>query len=317
MIEDNNIYYNIRIKGSDTNDNRARFNVNSIQTVVDNPLNYELAVERFKVPTTVIPIFIWKGDDYFRITMTYDNSTVVQPLLFIPNTNNQLYGNAIWNYQEFVDIINVALSSAYSALKLLEPLMPPTEAPFITYNSDTQLLTFNIEQVYSNTTKVYLSEFLYLLVVSFQNYNLKLPSGDYIFQMLCKDNRNNSTIINGKNYYSTKQEYSTLFLWNDFTTLLFETNLIPVNPEYLDSQNNDTRRILSDFQPLEGLNDRVSIQYYPSGPLRFYDLTNNTALSDMDLNIYWEDKTGTLYPLYLTDDDVLTMKILFKKKYKY
>ena len=136
MIEDNNIYYNIRIKGSDTNDNRARFNVNSIQTVVDNPLNYELAVERFKVPTTVIPIFIWKGDDYFRITMTYDNSTVVQPLLFIPNTNNQLYGNAIWNYQEFVDIINVALSSAYSALKLLEPLMPPTEAPFITYNSD-------------------------------------------------------------------------------------------------------------------------------------------------------------------------------------
>ena len=315
MIEDDNIYYNIRIKGSDQNFNRAKFDVNSIETIVENPLKYELAVIRFSVPTTVIPIFLWKGDEFFSVKMTYGASEVNQFLTFSPNSNNKLYGDAIWNYQEFVDIINVALEDAYLALKVLEPLMPPTEAPFITYNPETSLLTWNIEQVYANTTKVFFNENLYLLVPSFQNYDQFISPGVYFFQMLCKDNRNNSTLIKGKNYFSTKQEYPTLFLWSDFQTILFETNLIPVNPEYLDTQDNDTRRVLSDFQPLEGQNDRTTIQYFPAGPLRYYDLTNNNELSDIDLNVLWEDKNGISYPLYLSNDDVLTMKILFKKKY--
>jgi hypothetical protein len=318
---EDNVYFNIRIKGTDPNlgqgtrGNRAKFEVSTIEPVLKDASKYELAVIRFSVPTEAVPIFIWKGNDVYNVRMTYGASEVYKNLIFVQNSTSDLYGGSIWNYQEFVDIINNALSDAFTDLKALEPLMPPTEAPFMTYDPSTGLLSYNVEQVYANTTQVFLNEPLYLLVPSFQNFDVKLAPTVYYFQLLAKDNKNNSIIYNGKNYYSTKQEWRTLFLWSDFQTILFETNLIPVNPEYLPSQNNATRQLLTDFEPLEDINNRSAIQFYPRGDLRWYSLTSNDELNNLDLNVLWEDQGGNLYPLYLPDNATLTMKLQFRKIY--
>lgn len=314
--KDNHIYYNIEIsKAVDPLQigifGLIKFNENRTVPIVDKPSDYHLAVTRFNLPAQLIPIFIWPGDDKYFVKMTFGFSTVTKYLQFIPNTTgNDFYGNTIWEYQEMIDILNKALSDAYTDLKALEPTMTPTEAPFMTYDADSKLLKWNIEQLYANTTKVYFSNQMFERYFnSFQVFDLNTD-----YQMLCKDNGNNSTVINGKNYFSTYQEYRTIDLWSDIKAILFETNRIPTSPEFLSGQKNITRQVLTDFVPTEGINDRSNIQYYPQGPLRYYDLNSNYPLRETDLSLRWEDRNGNTYPLYLQDNEKFTMKLLFRKK---
>jgi hypothetical protein len=110
------------------------------------------------------------------------------------------------------------------------------------------------------------------------------------------------------------EEYSTLFLWNDLQKIILETDSIPTAPELLGSQTNKTRKIITDFEPLSQINDRSTIQFFPQGALRFYDLISNYPLTNMNVKIYWADKAGTQYPIYLNNTDNLTIKLYFKKK---
>tara|TARA_R110002126_G_scaffold45043_3_gene127925 strand:- start:259 stop:1218 length:960 start_codon:yes stop_codon:yes gene_type:complete len=313
-----NVYYNIRIN-SETSQGRAFYDENRVAPILNNPSEYELAIERFRIPATDIPIFIWKGDDYFKVTMSYNGIDVTEPLVFIPNISvPDTYGDAIWNYQELIDILNVALSNAYTAINIASPGSSPTEAPFLTYDADTQLLTFNAEQLYDTngvpTIDIYFNSPLYLLVPSFQTFsNSQIPLKEY--QIIVKNNLNNITTIGGKAYYSTKQEYNTLSLWNDLVSIAFETDSVPVSAEKQGDQKNVVKRIMTDFEPLEDINNRQAFQFYPQGPLRFYDMNSIYPLSRIDLKVYWVDKNDKSYPIFINENEVLTVKILFRKKY--
>ena len=312
-MTDDNIYYNIvvdSIQGS--NIIPLTFDENRVQPIVDNPSDYELAVERFRLPLTNMPIFLWKPNK-FSVKMTYGGSEVNEIVTFIPNGNN-IYGDAIWSYQEFATMVNNALDNAYAALKILQPLMPPTEAPFLSFDSSVDLFKWNIEQAYSTTTKVYFNQDLYFLFVSFQNIAVTF-GGDRFYQLQCKNNFNNSTTINGKAYFSSYQEFPTLSKWNDLQRILFETD-IPINNEILPTQQNVTQTILTDFLPIDSINNRQSLQYYPNGPLRYYDLISTVPMRRMNLRGYWVDKDDKKYPIYLSDTDSFDMKIIFKKRYK-
>ena len=63
------------------------------------------------------------------------------------------------------------------------------------------------------------------------------------------------------------------------------------------------------------ITNRQSYQYFPQGPLRFYDLNGNSNLSEIDLSVFWEDKKGNLTLLQLVEGDTLSIKILFRKKH--
>jgi len=317
-INSDNIYYNIEI--SKTLDpqqlgifGQIKYSENRVEPILENPSNYHLAVVRFNLPAQLLPIFVWPGDDKYYIKMTFGSTDVIKYLKFISNTTgNDFYGNTIWDYQEMIDIVNKTLSDAYNELKSLEPSMTPTEPPFITYDSVSKLLIWNIEKLYANTTKVYFSNVLFIRYFnSFQVYH---PDPKIEYQMLCKDNGNNSKTINNKDYFSTYQEYVTINLWGSIKSILFETNTIPTSLEFLSGQNNITRQVLTDFLPTEEINNRSHIQYFPQGSLRFYDLNSNSPLRRIDLSLLWEDREGNVYPIYLQDNEKFTMKILFRKK---
>ena len=133
-------------------------------------------------------------------------------------------------------------------------------------------------------------------------------------QILFQNQGDNLRVIGAVTYIEIVQEYSTLALWSDFTTIVFETDTIPVEPEYQPSQNDTTRRLITDFEPLEDINNREKFQYFGSGWKRYYDLRSSYPMREIDIKAYWEDRDGKLYPIYLGADEALTMKILFRKK---
>ncbi len=320
-MSDDYVYYNIRIS-NDTGGNfsiPAVYSENRTDVILDNPNDYEVAVERFRIPGIDIPIMYWK-DNKWSITLSYDGLDVTEFLQYIPTSFPVFGSRDIWNYQEFLDSTNQALQTAYTALKTAKPGAPPTEAPFFTYDAPSQLITLNAEQTYDTTSgtptiEFYMNQPLFVLFSAFENFNVQsLGDPQKSHRMTIKNNYNNTTTIGGKPYYSTKQSYSTLFLFNDLVSIVFETDTIPVNPEKQPAQTNVTQRIITDFEPLSSINDRTAFQYYPQGPLRYYDLKSDYPMKSIDIKVYWKDKDNVQHPVYVPADDTLSVKLLFRKK---
>jgi len=315
-----NVYYNFLIKKSPSSVYQyvAEREIRNVP-ILENPNDYEVAVARFTLPTNAIPIFVWKGDTYFQVTFTFASTIVKKYCVWQPSsTGGGFNERSIWVHQAFIDIVNKALLDGFTELKTLEPTCPATEPPFLTYNSRTQLLTWNMEQVYGDTTKVFFNSKLYLLMPSFRVFN-DYVGGEYIYQMISKDLGGgiNSTVINGKNYYSTKQEFVTIGIWKDFKTIIFETDNIPIDSEYTMAQANDYRRVLTDFEMVQGaLQEKQIVQYYPRAEMRWYNFVSSQQMRTMDIKIYWADKLGNAYKFYVDSDFVFTLKLYMRRKIK-
>jgi len=319
MNEEEYIYYNIRID-SDTAGGKAIFNETRVQPILNNPSEYELTIQRFYVPAVNIPIMLFK-DNKYSVTLSFDGVDVTKILIWIPNkTYPGLFGQDLWNYQEMVDMVNVAFSNAYTDLKAAKPALTPTEAPFITYEADSNLFVFNAERLYDPefnggpTVEIFMNIELFALFNSFQDFEQK-EQEPKAHKLLIKNNGNNTTTINTKAYYSTYGEWVSLFGWNDLQSIVFETNSIPVVPENDSSQVNQTQQVITDFEPLQDINNRSAIQFYPQGELRYYSLNSTKPFYNMNLNVYWKDKKGNYYPIYINNTETLTVKIQFRKKF--
>ena len=325
---EDNIYYNVRLLNDTQKDIiPAVFSENRVVPILENPSEYEMSVVRFKVPAETIPIFLWV-DDKYKITLSYGGTDYTESLPWIPKAlpsdNKYLYGRAVWSYQSFLDSINLAFKTAFDKLKIDFPLAPPTEAPYITYEPVSELFTIWAERLYeeeTDTIAIIFNYNLFAVIPSFQVDRLNIPPPsegiffDTKFQRLkVKNNYNNKVVVDGKDYYKFPQEYSTLALLNDFISISFETDSIPIEPELLPAQKNVVRRLITDFEPLDGINDHQSFQYYPQGALRYYDLKSSYPMHKIDIRVYWIDRRGEQYPIYINRDEVLTLKLIFRRK---
>lgn len=326
ITEDNradHIYYNITIKADEQNQGIAKFSENRVQPIVENPEDYALAVVRFNIPGTQIPIFLWR--EGFKITFSYNGSDFTEELQFVPNSpggSYDWYGPAIWSYQDFLDSINNAFLACFNAFVAGTPAFAgkPTNPPFINLDANGQLCSIyapiEYDSTLANPVEIYFNADLFDLFPSFQNFQTIDPIKSK--QILITSNFGlNATTLNAINYYRIEQEFSSLFLWTDLFNIVFETNSIPVSTENLASQTNITRRIITDFEPLQDINNRSAIQFYPQGPLRWYDLESNQPLRRIDLNILWTTKEGKIFPLRMNSTDELSIKLEFRKKQAY
>lgn len=327
-----NVYYNIRIENDQEVPINANFSENRVQPILDKPDHYELAVVRFTIPAYAIPIMFFRDDtgeykdEFYSITMSYDGHDENERLIFIPNDDGtpDIYPGkkAIWFYQELVDSLNNALSTAFTNMKIAKPLAPPTEAPFMTFDPVTQLFSLYAEQLYDTdsltpTIEIFMNPILFKLFSTLRVIERDVAVPPYFeknFQLVIKNNKLNTTTYNAKDYYIMTQDNTTLYLWNDLQTILFETNTIPINPEFLSTQNNTVRRVITDFEPLSDVSSHQVIQFYPQGPLRYYDLKSNYPLNQLDLRVLWADSKQRTFPVKLTNGDVLTCKLLFRKR---
>jgi len=329
-LNDNNkhIYYNITIS-RENKDNKniiAEFSETRTDSILYKSEDYNLSVIRFDIPTINIPIFIWKLNEW-KVSISYLNNVYTREIPFITNQNltsaPKYFGIAVWHYQDYIDCINLGLFQCFqdfqaSPVYLTIPIIDrPIEPPRMTFDPISKKCSIYYPIEYditkANPIYVYYNALMFTKFPAFQNY------GDETNQILShyflvKDNNNNKVVVNGKNYFQLIEEWSELFLWNDFQKIIFETNSIPVSNEFISGQKNITRKVLTDFEPLGGTNNQSNIQFFPKGDLRYYSMFSGMELRKMDMKVFWQTKDGQIIPLTISGNDSLSIKIYFKKK---
>jgi hypothetical protein len=329
--ENENEYYNVVITKDYNPPNQDLlepivFSTTRTSPVLVDPSQYELSVVRFSIPSN-IPIFVW--DDVgpsLKISFEFGGVTYTQPLTYQSWCNICLPENSVYYYQQLINIINTALEQAFwtdyptNTIRRF-PLAPPTEPPYMTYDPTTKLCSLYAQQSYRtsglpvpipDTIKIFFSATLHTkFFVSLPIVDTPTIGGEIYTQMRIEDLKNNTPTA-PLNYYEMKQEYTTLALWSDLQSILLETNSIPVEPEFEPTENDTTRRIITDFEPSIEINDRQAFQYQPQGALRWYDLRSNYPLRSLDVRILWKSKTGTTYPLYIQNGETASIKLRFR-----
>lgn len=344
LQDDDNIYFNV-VQVSTGTTQQAQFSITKTSEVLQKPYNYELSVVSFVIPTFIIPLLVWGTEPYQpnpnlpnynpsskvnKLAITLIDSggaSNTQFLEFIPNNVAfSPYGNAIYSIQQFVDMVNQAFEKAFytdyptNTIRRF-PLEPPTVPPYLIFTPTTRLFSIICENTYSlgttgtypnnipNTLRVFFNSELIRYITNFDFYfDNTVPNAEY--QLLIKDNKNNTS---GGNIIM-EQENSTLNIFTDFSTILFETDSIPVNSEFQPSNNDATIRILTDFNPQSKFINNEEIQYNGEGYNKFYDLKSHQELRTIDIKVYWRDVYGSIYPIYVGGNETFQCKILFRKK---
>ena len=316
FTKDSNVYYNVEISNFSSETISAVFESTRTANILDNPNDYELAIVRFSVPTKSIPILILDPDSKnYKVSIDYKGTIITEDVVWIPNNDCATTQYWISTYQEFIDSVNNAFETIFTSIVLADPTYPGTRAPY--FRLDGNLVNFVAEQVIDSTLNPDLKWFFnneLQAIIPTISYNLNCLGGNQSYQIVIKDNKNNSETIGVVASYVMVSESSCLFLWNDFQTLIFQSNSIPIVPELLGTSVQNTRRVLTDFNPQATFFDRTPLQFFPQGPLRWYDLKSSQPLNQIDLAVSWGDKAGRLYPINLLRNDSLSVKILFRKK---
>lgn len=367
-VNDNNdrIYYNIEVTNplinppgfSVVNGINATFTENRVQPIVDNPSDYYLTIARFELSGSAIPILIFPIQtglsqtdpnlSPLSVTLTYlgvDYQAFVEyvpqsptvPVPLPPSQNNGLQVTNttyyyIFNYQYFLDLVNTAFQSAFTALNIAHAGVVPS-APYFLYDPVTELVRLIVPNQYINTVQIWINNPLY-------TYFFGLPTLNFVLNNLLNLNGKDQQVI-VKNYTDNcftqcgtgatgfvqmSEEWVSLQYWNSFKNIVFVSPSIGVVNEYIPTSPNANTGgtisflpILTDFQPI--LNNpgdsRSQISFFPQGPYRLINLTSSTPLVHVDLTAYWQDINDNLHPIILLPNTFMSVKFLFIKKSSY
>lgn len=241
-------YYNIEINNQTDKPINASFKETRDSAILQNPSEYTVSVIRFAINSGLIPIFnfvpvpgsngsgnlnlnkgvysvtLEYGDDVYQENVIYalnnytlgdyENPPNIQNWKTINEENYEYY--QIFDYENFIDMINSALATAYAKI---DPNSPPktaaAPAPFLQLNRDTGKIdlivhrSFDSSFVDSPTIRIFMNERLYVFFNNFSAVQVNEDDGkDYFIR-----------VKNYGNNLITQQPQLTYFApWYGYTT---------------------------------------------------------------------------------------------------
>jgi hypothetical protein len=263
-------------------------------------------------------------------------------------SNMNLYYD-VYSYQYVVHLFNLTFKRAFS---LLPPaIQAVTFAPTFIYNPDNKTVSLYCdENYYSNTNNISPQITIFFnpatagLFSSFPYYINKFADKfGQNFQMITDIfGLNNTspfppTSIQGDNVYQYNalviyQEYSTIAQWNPVVSIVITSTTLPVAPTCVSGiiqasdvngitqnlsnglQNNAVFPIITDYATDTSLSGFKPFVYYsPSSEYRRIELIGGTALTNIDVSIFWKGRDGQMNAFILSGGSTITVKLLFEK----
>ncbi len=247
----------------------------------------------------------------------------------------------IYNYQYWLLLVNNTFTSCYNALNAQVVaaglILPSTHAPTMSWDTQTNLAILNADQAgyndtVSNYIKIYFNASLFNLFSSFP----------FIIEntgaVLGKNSRLIMSGFGGANvvpfppvaptYTALQivQEYTTIALWTPITSIVFTSNTLPIvanqvsapalyynGQKYISGGNNaNIAQVITDFVANDGIY-KPNIVYLPSAQYRLVSLVGNTPLYNLDIEVFYKNRTGELIPFKLGSGGTSTVKIMFSR----
>lgn len=331
--EDNHTYYNINLYNNTDYLQAASFIDRRSIPIIDKCSDFHLSIIRFKIPTYTIPIFIWPGNTYFYIRLI-DGPKVVSTPLVLQSLNDPIFLQGIYQYQDFINLINFHIAALYTANL---PWSYP-QPPYLYIDNDLNITVFAplVFRTTPSTTNIQFNMNLYkyfdsLNATYFPFISTPSPSASFTNTfMQINFEISPLTELNVQNPYITGSASipgikfitltSPVLAWPTLRSIIFTSGGIPVKEEYIQNKLNETNtslRILTDFEPIvtEKAGDARSTLQYNATVYRMIDLISDEPLKNIDISIYWTDAAGTFRPLYISPGQYISAKILFKNKY--
>lgn len=133
-------------------------------------------------------------------------------------------------------------------------------------------------------------------------------------------NGNFNLKLTKSNFVIIKQEYQSTFNWITLRSIVFVSNLLPINTELLPNLVGTTEdyklNILTDIEVYydKGSDLRKDIIYTPTAEYRYITLKSVSDIRTIDIRVYWRDNNNVMRPLKIYPlTSPVTMKILFEK----
>lgn len=344
-----NVYYNITINYENNPGGRAYFEENRTEIILPRCDNYYLTVQRFYVPMSLIPLMVAEivpnqpdpNKMIYSVGLEYNGIYVQQYLNYVTDTLNvpiplgpsfnpngkQTKTNYyfIHSIQSLVNMFNTALSTAFSLIGA--PV--GAEAPYFIFDPSRGSFSIVCQTAYYDLSlllpiKIYLNSSSYSLFIGLPLNKLQNNNIGKDYQIMVNNTKNDfynppflaPTIP--PNYFKIEQDFNSLSNWNSLISIVFTSNSIPIRSEQIPGADGEanSRPIITDFQPIFTQNGvlRDAAQFFPSGPYRLIDLCSTRELRKFDISVYWSDKNGYLYDLFIAPNETLNIKLLFVKK---
>jgi hypothetical protein len=338
-----NQYLNIVIphEGNTTNFTAANYTRNNTNSLVFNPRQYKLAVTRFQIPVSSIPLFVFENNPdgpindsvYTVYLFEKQNPTVVWSanVQYIPR-DCELNGNQpyyyVYSYVRFLEMINQTLIQLASDASL------PLGAPQFYYDYENQTVFLSISNLFldnfANGWNFYVNDKLYRF---FDGFEVQRNNGSVfdqivpplsrsllIFQIIVRSLYDNVDPLNANNYI-VKSELKTLSSWNSLRSLQIQSNL-PINNEYIDleyatGRPTNAENVLQDFivnYPDSNPTARTSVEYSVN-EFTYIDLFGDEPIRNIQIQIYWVDIFGIKRQHVLRSGEVCFIRLMFKSKY--
>jgi hypothetical protein len=127
-------------------------------------------------------------------------------------------------------------------------------------------------------------------------------------------------------YFRQASEVACTELWCPIAAIVFTSNLLPIVPNQLSNPivynegvilsqttDNNFAQIITDLATNE-YGYRCNVLYTPTAEFRRIELTGNTPLTNLDVNVFWRSKFGELIPFRLSSGASASIKFLFERK---
>ncbi len=258
--------------------------------------------------------------------------------------NSQGYYNC-YNYTYFVLQIYEALAVAYASIETqataLGKVLPSAYSPIVNWDTTSNRMVLYADEAgydlnSANPIKIYFNTALYSLFNSFpttiQGFTSSVTLGrNFLVGVVNVGDTNLQTIIptgTETNYQAicVYQEYSTTSSMSPIVSVVFTSNTLPVQSSQVSTPvifyngipsvqgtNADIANIITDIVADDGLY-KPNLVYEPVAQYRYITMYGNAPLTNLDIQIYYKLKDGTLQPFLIQSGGCVTLKIAFIKK---
>jgi hypothetical protein len=362
------LYYNMTLSNVDgenvENINQLMFQDRRDQPIINKISDYKMSIVRFELSTWCLPVLYFQtrtgsndaDEGCYSLTLEYQNGGALttgnpERVFFIPQDKSKIkppppntypYGVEtfneyyyVYNFNNFIDMVNDTLELAFTKLQALVGLpLATAKKPVLVWNDDLTATLYTELDYYDITKpqhiKIYFNRPLYSLFNSFPSYKFSPTSDGKHYQILTNP-RDGINCVTMTEYgpsvlIKTDQEFATNESWSPIDSIVFTTTMPVVsslesNPTIyqngvqlkLGKTYNNSQTIISDFQTSD-FNYRSTIYYTPTAEFRWISFLNNDIpLTEITVYGYIKDRFGIIRPYYLPSNSHASIKILFQR----